>query len=1139
MKRVLSLVLVLALVLGMIPVGFAADMTSGEWLKENGLVEGYSDGTLGEADKLTRAQLMVLLSQMYGVKEDAAAYPIPPTFSDVEADAWYAPYVAYAQNQKWTSGYPDGTFKPEGTVSDKELATFMIKALGYEVTDFDAAVAQAATVGFEVMTGTELTRGDAFASMEEVVKEVPKKDETQPLGVELGVVEEETPEPTAVAVKIDSAVSLNAKMIEVSLDEAGTKVDATVFTVEDEDGKAVEVKSAMFAGWDTDMETVLVTLETETTAGTLYTVKSGETTANFGGRAADETAPKLTTVTPVDTFTFKLTFNEAVDVATLKLDVTEKLDSDELAITNMEYASKDVIEITTAEQVEELYELKITAVADLAGNEIDADITKTFVGKEKPSADLTLTAADAEDSMTVIAKFAASVDETTALNIANYTVENVNSDEEIKVVAAAMASDDSSTANVDESKLWVELTLAESTKQELYKLTVKDVMDFYGNDLKSNQSDTFVGKEADEDALTLTKGESTSNTEITLTFDDKVDADTTMDMFTVTDVNADKELTILSIKVSKEKVTLTTEAQEQVLYEVVVKEGIKDTDGNATEKDLKDTFVGSEVESKISSFSVTRDSDTVIVVDFNRNVGDNALDVAFYNIDGGVGYPEKVEAHADADKVKLTIPETTEGEIYTLTVSKGVENSDGVVSTDDLDNTFVGQGTAATLPEVEAVMAADSHTLKIYFDRDVDSKTIKGKVWDGSNLSNAGTFMLSADGTNYANLGTDAAYQDPTNDKVLVVRNSAAAYTDTLATSSNNTFILRVEDTAVMKKDSDGNKATFEFAYDDDAPTGIVIEGVSSVDDSTLKIYFDQPVKLTGANLQNIADIAKKADNQAYNGASTINLANNSANKVDEAGKIWEVGLASAMTSSEVYELIINPSVAAGDISGLAGVITIKDTDSDTNNIQQGPIEFAGTDENPSAITAVFAKMTDKRTIEVVFPTDMTASEAATKANYKLYSDDGTTQIHNSDIFDVDYDADTNTATIYLVEDINSSTGNYYLGITKDTIHNATGTQDVNDGESTAGDLVFEFANSSKSVAKPEVKAVELADDMMSMTVEFTTPVAFDDNTPTTLAIDANNTILTSEYSDDDAGTFNTISEADLLKVMTINAMFV
>merc|ERR1711916_375764 len=200
----------------------------------------------------------------------------------------------------------------------------------------------------------------------------------------------------------------------------------------------------------------------------------------------------------------------------LKLDVTEKLDSDELAITNMEYAYKDVIEITTAEQVEELYELKITAVADLAGNEIDADITKTFVGKEKPSADLTLTAADAEDSMTVIAKFAASVDETTALNIANYTVENVNSDEEIKVVAAAMASDDSSTANVDESKLWVELTLAESTKQELYKLTVKDVMDFYGNDLKSNQSDTFVGKEADEDALTLTKGESTSNTEITL-----------------------------------------------------------------------------------------------------------------------------------------------------------------------------------------------------------------------------------------------------------------------------------------------------------------------------------------------------------------------------------------------------------------------------------------------------------------------------------------------------------------------------------------------------------------------------------------------------------------------------------------------
>ncbi|OPL08058.1 MAG: hypothetical protein AVO33_02145, partial [delta proteobacterium ML8_F1] len=71
MKRVLSLVLVLVLVLGSFPV-FAdeAEATYGEMLAEMELVLGDEEGNLMEGDALTRAQMMVVLARMYGVEEE-------------------------------------------------------------------------------------------------------------------------------------------------------------------------------------------------------------------------------------------------------------------------------------------------------------------------------------------------------------------------------------------------------------------------------------------------------------------------------------------------------------------------------------------------------------------------------------------------------------------------------------------------------------------------------------------------------------------------------------------------------------------------------------------------------------------------------------------------------------------------------------------------------------------------------------------------------------------------------------------------------------------------------------------------------------------------------------------------------------
>jgi hypothetical protein len=49
----------------------------------------------------------------------------PVTFSDVSADAWYAPHVARAQAAGYITGYPDGTIRPGNNITRQEAAAII------------------------------------------------------------------------------------------------------------------------------------------------------------------------------------------------------------------------------------------------------------------------------------------------------------------------------------------------------------------------------------------------------------------------------------------------------------------------------------------------------------------------------------------------------------------------------------------------------------------------------------------------------------------------------------------------------------------------------------------------------------------------------------------------------------------------------------------------------------------------------------------------------------------------------------------------------------------------------------------------------------------------------------------------------
>jgi len=137
MRKVLSFVLVLSLVLGSFGMAFAAplsDIAGKDFedavnvLTELGVVKGYPDGTFKPDNIVTRAEMAVIAVSALGLKD----YAVSGTskFSDMGGH-WSNPFVAYATSLGIISGYPDGTFKPDKTVSYDEAATMLVAALGY------------------------------------------------------------------------------------------------------------------------------------------------------------------------------------------------------------------------------------------------------------------------------------------------------------------------------------------------------------------------------------------------------------------------------------------------------------------------------------------------------------------------------------------------------------------------------------------------------------------------------------------------------------------------------------------------------------------------------------------------------------------------------------------------------------------------------------------------------------------------------------------------------------------------------------------------------------------------------------------------------------------------------------------------
>jgi hypothetical protein len=98
-----------------------------KYVKDEGIFEGYPDGTFGPEKVINRAETgkVILETFNYETGEDDGTNL---GYSDVETGAWYMPYLAAAQSNEIITGYPDGTVKPGQTVNKVELLKIFFKA---------------------------------------------------------------------------------------------------------------------------------------------------------------------------------------------------------------------------------------------------------------------------------------------------------------------------------------------------------------------------------------------------------------------------------------------------------------------------------------------------------------------------------------------------------------------------------------------------------------------------------------------------------------------------------------------------------------------------------------------------------------------------------------------------------------------------------------------------------------------------------------------------------------------------------------------------------------------------------------------------------------------------------------------------
>lgn len=109
-----------------------SDVEDGAWytqavntLASLGMIAGYPDGTFGPDRPITRAEFTTIAMNFASL--DTSGKNI---FDDVHSSDWFYRWIVGAIKYGWIGGYPDGSFRPDSTITRAEVTCIVNNMLG-------------------------------------------------------------------------------------------------------------------------------------------------------------------------------------------------------------------------------------------------------------------------------------------------------------------------------------------------------------------------------------------------------------------------------------------------------------------------------------------------------------------------------------------------------------------------------------------------------------------------------------------------------------------------------------------------------------------------------------------------------------------------------------------------------------------------------------------------------------------------------------------------------------------------------------------------------------------------------------------------------------------------------------------------
>lgn len=318
-NKLLPLALTAAMIVPSVPAMAAPSDIAGHWAESvitqwqnKGLIQGYEDGTFKPGNTITRAEFVTLMNNAKGFWSEGSI-----NFSDVKNGSWFYSAVARAVAAGYVKGYSDGSFKPGNTITRAEAAVMIANAArlsaneagAYRFTDVGSIPAWArgsvgAVVAAGYMTGypdgsfyanASISRAEAVSSLNRMLggtayqptqPTTPTTDTTKTTSDDVVIEDKGT---TLKNQTVDGNVTI-AKSVgngDVTLRNVTIKGDLIVkgggsntVTLEDVDvrGKARLLKEGVYLHLfgDTDIRKLLIDLAAHITQSSSYKDEIGE-----------------------------------------------------------------------------------------------------------------------------------------------------------------------------------------------------------------------------------------------------------------------------------------------------------------------------------------------------------------------------------------------------------------------------------------------------------------------------------------------------------------------------------------------------------------------------------------------------------------------------------------------------------------------------------------------------------------------------------------------------------------------------------------------------------------------------------------------------------------------------------------------